>query len=85
VCLVSKTLGLLLHREIVLYKLHAGDLPGNPRRLGTGHEILNLAAQRDHSRIGLSMNTGFLQIGVFRDLLIDSCRNRSILVIDRRA
>jgi hypothetical protein len=53
--------------------------------LGTGHEILNLAAQRDHSRIGLSMNTGFLQIGVFRDLLIDSCRNRSILVIDRRA
>lgn len=61
-CLPSETLlGLLFYCEVVLHRLHARDLPGNPRRLGAGHEILNFAAQRDHSRVGLGMNTGFLQ------------------------
>ena len=70
-CLGSTALGFFLYRQIVLHRLHAGHLPSGPRRLGTGHQARHFAAQRDHARIGLGMDTRILQRGVFRDLRID--------------
>ena len=70
----AKPLGLLLHREIVIHELHAPDEPRCPRRISTGREILDFAGQRDHPRIGLNGNTGFLQVCVLGDILFDACR-----------
>jgi hypothetical protein len=57
---LPKALGLLLHCQIVLDRLYSGDLPSSPGRIGTGHDVLDLAGQRDHACIRLGTNTGIL-------------------------
>lgn len=39
--------GLLLHREIILDRLYAGNLPGGPGHVGARYEVLNFVGQRD--------------------------------------
>ena len=80
-----RPLGLFFHREIVLHRLHAGDLPSRPGRLGTRHEVQHLARERNDPRISLHINIGVLQMSVFREARLHACRNGLILLLHRVA
>ena len=75
-----KALGLLLHRQIILDGLYTGNLPGGPGRIGTGHDVIDLAGQGDDPRISLNSNIGFVQMRVHRDVFLDAFRDGIILV-----
>src|ERR1044071_5143316 len=58
------SLGLFLHREIVLHGFHTWDLPSRPGRLGTGRHVRHLTGQRDDPRIGMNIDIGVLETRV---------------------
>ena len=55
-------LGFFLHCQIVLDRLYAGNLPDGPGRIGTGHDVFDLAGQRDDPCISLNSNACCLQV-----------------------
>ena len=73
-----KFLILFLQCEVILHILHAGYVPGGPGGMGTGRDVLNLAVERDDTRIGLNTNIG--ETLVFGHLLFDAFCNDVILL-----